>query len=327
MKKPGRFKIADFPVFKSKAAAPGAAPENRKKLTRREIKHQKTQFIKFWGTWFLIIVFALTSLVFMTGRSGRNSSPSSTPGTLSPKANQEEINHWQKELARDAYNPDLINSLGEAYLKAGKLNEAVLSFKQALKLDPKNSRILHRLATAYAQNRKFPEAIETYQAAIKLKPDNPVLREGLCAVYLQNKQPDAMIQTAHELLKLDPGNIKAYYFLGFNAMEKNNKKEAIKNFETALEIARATSDPMAEQIMAVLSSLQQAPAAQSQLPPGVPPPPARMGKFAPGKPMPGHSAPGATQAPAANPQLPPGVPPPPPGPPDVKPKPIEQNNQ
>lgn len=327
MKQPGKFKIADFPVFKAKAAIPGKTPEPRKKLTRREIKHQRTQFVKFWGTWFLIVVFALTSLVFMTGRSQKNTPSQSAPGTLSPQAQQEEIDHWQKELARDAYNPELISNLGEAYLKAGKLNEAVLTFKQALKQDPKNSRIMHRLATAYAQSRKFPEAIATYQAAIELKPDNPVLREGLCAVYLQNKQPEAMIATAQELLQLDPGNLKAYYFLGFNAMEKNDKKEAIKNFETALEIARATSDPMAEQIMAVISSLQQAPGAGSKLPPGVPPPPARMGKFAPGKPAPAANQPqGGTPVPGVSQQVPPGVPPPPPGPPNIKPKPIEKNN-
>ena len=52
------------------------------------------------------------------------------------------------------------SSLGEAYLKSGRTDEAIAALKQAIKLDPKRDSAMYYLSEAYAQRKDYGEARE-----------------------------------------------------------------------------------------------------------------------------------------------------------------------
>jgi tetratricopeptide (TPR) repeat protein len=305
MTKPGKFKIPDFPIIKGKGLTKPVAPkEPKKQLSRRERKNRVMHNLKFYGTWFLVIVFGLTSVALIMKPQGGPPPKTTAAGQATKAETQADIEYCQKQLESDSYNPEKICNLAYAYQKDVKLDEAINTYKLALKQDPKYGWALQHLAQTYAQKSKFPEAIAIYKQALQYKPDNTMLWEGLLAVYSQANMPQETAKTAAQLLKLDPGNLNAYTILAFNALKQSNKPQAKKYFQSALEIAQATGDyQKASMIQSIMQSMEKA-SSSNKLPPGVPPPPSKMGTMPQG-------------------QLPPGVPPPP-GPPNIKPKPLEK---
>src|SRR5260370_38355600 len=64
------------------------------------------------------------------------------------------------------------NKKGEEYVKAGKYDEAVGAFKQAVKLQSEFFDAQMNLGAAYQHLGRIDEAIEGYKAASKLRPES-----------------------------------------------------------------------------------------------------------------------------------------------------------
>ena len=72
----------------------------------------------------------------------------------------------EKEYAFD--NPSELNSLGYELLRAGKINESIEIFKLVVKEFPKNPNVIDSLGEAYYTNKQYDLAIESYKKAIEL---------------------------------------------------------------------------------------------------------------------------------------------------------------
>lgn len=64
------------------------------------------------------------------------------------------------------------NDLGEVFLKAGSIDEAVNAFQKAIALEPAAGQPYDNLARALASQNKFDEAVPLFQKSIDLLPDN-----------------------------------------------------------------------------------------------------------------------------------------------------------
>ena len=67
--------------------------------------------------------------------------------------------------------------MGVAYQRAGRLQDAVSAYQQAIKIKPTLIEAHHNLGTVYVMQGKLAEAITTYKRVIQLRPEHG---RGLC---------------------------------------------------------------------------------------------------------------------------------------------------
>ncbi|REC50369.1 serine hydrolase domain-containing protein [Chryseobacterium pennipullorum] len=72
----------------------------------------------------------------------------------------------EKEYSFD--NPSELNSLGYELLRAGKINESIEIFKLVVKEFPQNPNVIDSLGEAYYTNKQYKLAIDCYKKAIEL---------------------------------------------------------------------------------------------------------------------------------------------------------------
>src|ERR1700685_280372 len=61
---------------------------------------------------------------------------------------------------------------GEKYLSKGKLNEAIIEFRNALEIDPRYAAAHYQLARAYVSFRNPEAAYREFQETVTLDPKN-----------------------------------------------------------------------------------------------------------------------------------------------------------
>lgn len=95
---------------------------------------------------------------------------------------------------------------GNAALQAGKFNEAVKFYTEAIALDSKNHVLFSNRSAAYAKAGNYKKALEDAEKTVEIKPDwgKGYSRKGSALAYLGRLQESA--QAYEEGLKHDPNN-------------------------------------------------------------------------------------------------------------------------
>jgi cytochrome c-type biogenesis protein CcmH/NrfG len=70
-------------------------------------------------------------------------------------------------------------NLGNAYLQAGRVQDAIGHLEQAVRLNPDYVEAHVNLGFALAQRGKFDEAVQHWEAALRLDPGNQNAQRGL----------------------------------------------------------------------------------------------------------------------------------------------------
>ncbi len=95
------------------------------------------------------------------------------------------------------------NQLGNAYNGAGKHEEAIESYKQAISIDPDFVYAHSNLGVAYGKSGKYKEAIKSYQQTIKIDPDDATAHYGLGVTYIILRDKSSALKQHKILKKLD----------------------------------------------------------------------------------------------------------------------------
>lgn len=100
-----------------------------------------------------------------------------TPGI--PLDDREEWEKWEAKLKLSPNNPSFHNSLGLAYAKVGRFDEALQHVEEALRLDRKNVSYLYSVGKALEDVERLEEAAEHYKAVLSMGFDFPGARGSL----------------------------------------------------------------------------------------------------------------------------------------------------
>ena len=100
------------------------------------------------------------------------------------------IEDLKKQLMGDPQNDRLMAKLAGANFKAGKLDEGIRLFKQAININPQEPFYFHRLAQIYLVKKEYEESKDNLLKAIDLQPQNGQLyyELSLCMIYLGNER-------------------------------------------------------------------------------------------------------------------------------------------
>ncbi len=143
---------------------------------------------------------------------------------------------WRVTISR---NPDCWmahNNLGDLFLKNGRLDEAILHYKETLAKRPDPEKAHYNLAAALVKAGKIDDAIQQYHTALELKPDYADAHYNLGGALVRNGQTDEAIKEYEKTLELRSNDVEAQNNLGGVLLAKGRVQEAIGHYQAALRL-------------------------------------------------------------------------------------------
>jgi tetratricopeptide (TPR) repeat protein len=134
------------------------------------------------------------------------------------------------------YDLELQYVLGGSLANRGRIPEAIVSYRKAIRLKPDYFDAHQNLGLLLVDQRRLNEAIEHYRTALAILPDEAGLHEGLgLALFEQGKISDA-VREYEKAIDIDPQRGSAYDNLGRAFFSLNRPNEAQENFAKSLEL-------------------------------------------------------------------------------------------
>jgi protein O-mannosyl-transferase len=175
---------------------------------------------RYWGT----ITGAIVVLV-LGGATWRRSLAYQTDETL-----------WRDAVAKNSRAFMAHYNLATTLLHAGRFNEAVGHYEQALKIKPDFVEARYNLGDAMLQQGRVQEAIAHYERALQLKPDYAEAHNNLGGVLLRSGKMAEAIAQFEQALRIKPDSAEAHSNLGLALVSLGKVQEGIGHFEQALRI-------------------------------------------------------------------------------------------
>jgi uncharacterized protein (AIM24 family) len=144
--------------------------------------------------------------------------------------------------ARDREAIEQAVAAGSEQLKAGRLDLAQASFREALAGEPDNPRVLALLGLTYFRGGQFSDAQPIYEKLVELAATDPSHRLNLGLVYLKVNEHEKAITALEASRALDPSQGRAVNYLGLAYARAGRYAEAYRSFliagqnELAIEI-------------------------------------------------------------------------------------------
>jgi Flp pilus assembly protein TadD len=183
---------------------------------------------------------------------------------------EEAVETFRDALKLDAGNPDAHVGLGRALEGMGNTEEARRHYLTALEIHPGMVQANYILGNlAIGQPGKLDEAVAHYEAAVRGDPAFAEAHANLGAALLGQGRVEMAIEHERAATQLEPTLVPAWVHLGRALAAKGRKQEAAVAFKAALQLTR--HDPQgvqaARQIQEWLDLLENDPSSTSKPPP------------------------------------------------------------
>lgn len=120
-----------------------------------------------------------------------------------------------------AHDPSLYVEIGRVYLAANLWNQAIKSFRDAIRNGGDNDEVASLLAEAYMGLNRLDEALSQIRKAIDMNPGQPLYYSRHAQILLMNRAIDQAtqegakgVETARARLRAQPDDLKAMEILG-----------------------------------------------------------------------------------------------------------------
>jgi predicted CXXCH cytochrome family protein len=130
--------------------------------------------------------------------------------------------------------PDFYFELGDGYAKAGKSDEAIRWYKEALRKKPEFRPATKQLAATLMGKGEYARATEVLRQAIAAPPADEALFTDLGNAYLRQQMLPHAQQALRRALEINPEQAEAQNLLGLIAVQKSDPAEAEAKFRGAL---------------------------------------------------------------------------------------------
>jgi tetratricopeptide (TPR) repeat protein len=143
---------------------------------------------------------------------------------------------WTHALAVTSNNDTAHDALCDAFLREGKVDEAILHAQMAVDIRPDSSDAHNSLGVALSQRGRSDDALAQFEKVLKINPRRPRLHYNLATVLLQKGDIDGAIAHYQEELKIQPDYAEAHNNLSTALARKGHLEEALAHLQKALEI-------------------------------------------------------------------------------------------
>ncbi len=143
---------------------------------------------------------------------------------------------WRDNVAREPSAWVAHNNLGGAYLRAGKVEEAIQQFDLTLQINPDYPVAYYNLGGAWKRLGRLPEAIEYYQRAVQVRPDYAEAQNNLGVTLGQVGDLAGAIEHLEQAVRIKPDFAEARYNLAVALELAGRIPDAIGHLEEVVRI-------------------------------------------------------------------------------------------
>lgn len=148
-----------------------------------------------------------------------------------------DVTLWEDSVAKSPGKERPLENLGHAYIKAGRMDEAVASFEKAAALEPDNYRIRNHLAKAYHATGMVDDAVGTLQEALKIDPAAELTHSNLGVMYMALNRWEDAVREYETILKNSPVYpAEAHANLGAAYHMRGMREQAAAHYQAALRL-------------------------------------------------------------------------------------------
>lgn len=142
-----------------------------------------------------------------------------------------------KQLLRDDRdNIQLLNQLGELYMKSGKDDQALPLYKRISELDSANSKPLITMGGIYRRLEKYDESIAVLEQALVLDGTNAQISYNLGFTYKFMGDFENAISCFEDAIEMNPEDVLAYNHLGAIYAMMDEQEKAIQTYQRGLNV-------------------------------------------------------------------------------------------
>jgi len=163
------------------------------------------------------------------------------------------VKAYERGLAVEPENVELLNSLGFALFQQGKSKEAVVALEKAIAVDPKHWKSHNNLALAAIDIGELEVAEAHYRESLAIRPQ-PAIYNDLGFVLERQGLAEEATRAYRKAIELDPKSATAQYNLGASLARSGNFAEAERHLRAATE-ADPTNAAARQALAQVLESL------------------------------------------------------------------------
>lgn len=154
-----------------------------------------------------------------------------------------QVHYWEGRLtlwrhALDVTNGNYVafNIVGMALVDAGKVDEGMSHYRQALSIRPDYGDAHNNLGIALARQQRTDEAISEFKAAVSVGRSNPEMYYNLGFALAQQGKLDEAIAQYSEAIRIDPAHVAAHTKFGDALFLQGKVNAAAARYTHALRI-------------------------------------------------------------------------------------------
>ena len=160
-------------------------------------------------------------------------------GCLTERRNDDyrsELAMWGDTLAKRPDNARAHHDMAFALSNAGRFDEAVEQYHEALRLKPDDAETHNNLGGTLQRLGRIAEAVDEYHEALRLKPNYAAAHNNLGNTLAQMGRMDEAIAEFQQVVRLDPPYLKARVNLGHALALVGRVDEAIAQEQEVLRL-------------------------------------------------------------------------------------------
>jgi predicted Zn-dependent protease len=150
-----------------------------------------------------------------------------------------------RALAMDSKNATALLLRAEIKMRKDDVAGAKADIDTAMSMQPGNARGVLLRSLIAAEQKRYADAINDMKLLARNQPDNNTWALQLGNYYQLDKRPNKAIEVADEILKREPGQWQALRLRGDAYLSINKHREAIADYETALQTPVASEESQA----------------------------------------------------------------------------------
>ena len=143
---------------------------------------------------------------------------------------------YQQAIESDAKCFEAYHKLGDIFQEQGKLNEAIGYYRKAIEIEPHFYWSHVNLGTVLAKISRWDEAVTAYRCAIDINPNLSIAYHTLGDVLQSKTQLEAAICAYQKAIELEPNFYWSHVNLGCVYYQQLNFEEAIASYQRALQL-------------------------------------------------------------------------------------------
>ena len=151
-------------------------------------------------------------------------------------------------------DPETLNNLGQALVRAGRPSDAIPHFDRAIGLAGGVWSYRFNRARAFAELKQWPRAVADYRDAAKLFPEDYATQFNLAKALQANGDLGGAITAFQRAITLAPGQADFHLSLGLAQEAAQRPRDAATSYRAFLELEPASPD--AERVRGRIAQLE-----------------------------------------------------------------------